>query len=133
MAATAGRKLRVKAATTLGGTYDNIVGIASATMSRQGLTVDVTTLTDDDIVRLLGIRDNSFAMEGNYEADANGQGRIRAAYDNDTALFVQFLPDGATGWKQEVKVAKYEVSGATGANKQSVSIELQATGAITAV
>lgn len=133
MAATAGRKLRVSVATTLGGTYDNVAGAQSATMSRQGLTVDVTELTDDDIKRILGIKDNTFTIEGNYETDTNGQGRIRTAYENDTALFVRFLPDGVTGWKQEVKVARYEISGAAGANKQSVSIELQATGPITVV
>lgn len=133
MPATAGRKLRVAVATTLNGTYNNVVGAQSATMSRQGLTVDVTELTDDDIKRIMGIRDNRFTVEGNYETDATGQGVIRSAYDNDTALFFRFLPDGVVGWKQEVKVAKYEVSGAAGASKQSVSIELEATGPITAV
>lgn len=134
MAATAGRSLRVKVATTTGGVYSTVVGIANATMSRQGQTVDVTTLTDSDIVRILGIRDCTFTIDGNWEsADTTGQDVIRSAYENDTALFVQFLPNGTAGFKQEVKVSKFEIAGASGAGKVSISIELQGTGAVSTV
>ena len=129
----AGRTLRVKVCATSGGAYNTVVGIRSASMSRNGQLVDVSTLTDADIVRLLGQRDCSYRLEGNYEADATGQALIRAAHDSDADLFIQFLPDGATGWQQQVKVGSYDIDGATGPNKVGVSIELQGSGAISSV
>ena len=133
MAAIAGRTLRVKVSDATGGTYTVVAGIRSATMSRQGQTVDVSTLTDADVVRILGQRDCSYRLEGNYEADALGQGLIRAAHDSDDDLFIQFLPDGSTGWKQQVKVGSYDITGEQGPNKVGVSIELQGSGAISSV
>jgi predicted secreted protein len=133
MAATAGRTLRVKVATTSGGSYNVVVGINSASMSKQGQTVDITTLTDADIVKLLGVRDTRYTIEANWETDATGQGVIRTALENDSACFVQFLPNGTAGYQQEVKVAKYEIGGAAGPNKISASIEFEGSGAITAI
>jgi predicted secreted protein len=132
MAATKGRSLRVKVATTLGGVYATVVGIESASIDMDGQNVDVTTLTDADIVRIQAIKDCKVSMSGNYETDATGQGVIRSAYENDTGLFFQFLPDGATGWKAECKVAKYSISGAT-KDKLGVSIDLEGSGAKTTV
>jgi predicted secreted protein len=134
MAASAGRNLRVKVATTSGGSYNTVSGVTSATMNFQGQTVDITTLTDSDINRLLGVRDNSYTIEGNYDtSDTTGQIVIRTSLTADSSLFVQFLPDGSTGYRQQVIVSKFEVSGAAGASKISFSIELMATGAITLV
>ena len=133
MAATAGRTLRVKVATTSGGAYNVVVGVQSATMSKQGQTVDVTTLTDADIVKILGVRDTSYTIEGNWESDSTGQGVIRTALENDSGCFVQFLPNGTAGYQQEVKVRKYEITGAQGPNKIGVSIELEGSAAITAI
>lgn len=132
MAATKGRALRVRVATTATGTYNVIVGIRSATLSMNGQNVDVSTLTDADVVRLQGIKDATISMEGNYEADATGQGAIRSALANDSDLFMQFLPDGTTGFRWQVKPSKYEISGAVG-DKMSVSIEAECSGAVTAV
>lgn len=136
MAATAGKKLRVKVATTSAGPYTAVVGIKSASMKRSGATIDVTTLADTDIVKILGLRDASYSLSGNWEMDTTGQKLIRDALANDTALFVQFLPDGGTtpnvGFQQEVKVASYDVSG-DAAGEVTVSIELQGSGAITSV
>lgn len=133
MPARAGRVLRVSVATASGGVYNVVVGIRSATMSRQGLTVDVSTLTDADIVRILGQRDCSYRLEGNWEDDATGQNVIRDSLANDTALFARFLPTGTTGFQQEVKVGGIDITGETGPNKVGVSIELQGSGAITSV
>ncbi len=132
MAATKGRALRVKVATTAGGVYSVVVGIRSATLSMSGQNVDVSTLTDADIVRLQGIKDATISMEGNYEADATGQGVIRTALSADSDLFAQFLPDGTTGFRWQVKPSKYEIGGAVG-DKVSVSIEFECSGAVTAV
>lgn len=133
MAATKGRSLRVKVATTSSGSYTTVAGIESATFDRDGQNVDVTTLTDADIVRIQAMKDAKFTLSGNYEGgDTNGQVAILSAYENDTGLFIEFLPDGSTGWKKEVKVSKFSLSAAT-KDKQAVSIELEGSGATSSV
>jgi predicted secreted protein len=132
MAALPGRTLTAKVGTTLGGSYTTVAGIESASIELDGVNVDVTTLTDADIVRIQAIKDAKVSMSGNYETDASGQGAIRAAFEANTALFVQILPNGVTGWKFECKVAKYGIAGST-KDKLSVSIDLEGSGLKTAV
>lgn len=135
MSATKGRSLRVKVSPTAGGagSYTTVAGIESATFDRDGTNVDVTTLTDADIVRIQAIKDAKFTLQGNYEGgDTNGQVAIMAAYDADSTLWVQFLPDGSTGWKKEVKVGKISIVGST-KDKQAISIDLEGTGATATV
>jgi predicted secreted protein len=64
--------------------------------------------------------------------DTNGQAAIRSAFLNDTSLFIQFLPDGSTGFKQEVKVSKFEVSAGVDGTVE-VSIDLEGSDAISLV
>lgn len=132
MAATKGRALRVSVATTLGGSYTNVAGIDSGTIDLDGVNVDVTTLTDADIVRIQAMKDTKVTLSGNYEADTSGQGAIRTALEADSDLFVKFLPDGTTGWKLQVKPSKYSI-GSSITGKASVSIDLDGSGAKTAV
>jgi predicted secreted protein len=133
---TAGKKLRIKVSANQAGPFNNVAGIKSATLKRSGAIIDVTTLTDSELVKIMGMRDSSLSCSGNWEADATGQEVIRDAYENDTALYAQFLPDGGTtvnaGRQVEVKVSDYTENGdATG--EVSVSFELAGTGAVTKV
>lgn len=134
MAATAGKKLRVSVAVLIAGAYGVVAGIKNASLKRSGAIIDVTTLTDTELVKIMGMRDSSLTLTGNFEVDAGGQALIRTAFQNDTALFAKFQPDGGTtagiNSTVEVKVADYSVSGDTG-SEVSVSIELQGTGAVT--
>jgi predicted secreted protein len=134
MAATAGKKLRVAVATTLAGTYTNIVGVKSASLKRSGATIDVTTLTDTELVKIMGMRDSQITISGNFELDTTGQKLIRDAFANDTALFAKFQPDGGTtsgiNSTVEVKVSDYSITGDT-TSEVSVSITLDGTGAVT--
>lgn len=134
MAATAGKKLRVSVATTFGGSYNVIVGIKSASLKRSGQMIDVTTLTDTELVKIMGMRDSVLTLSGNFELDTTGQKVIRDAFAADTALFAKFQPDGGTtaniNSTVEVKVSDYSISGDTN-SEVSVSIELQGTGAVT--
>lgn len=134
MAATAGKKLRVAVATTFAGTYNNIVGIKSASLKRSGAIIDVTTLTDTELVKIMGMRDTQLTLSGNFELDTTGQKVIRDAQANDTQIWAKFQPDGgATAGINsvvEVKVSDYSISGdATG--EVSVSITLEGTGSVT--
>jgi predicted secreted protein len=132
MAASKGRTLRVKACATSGGSYNTIVGIESASLSRDGVTVDISTLEDADAARLLTQADAKISMSGNYEADATGQALVRASIDSDADLFIQFLPTGTTGWRAQYKCTKYEITG-DAPGKLAVSIECERTGGFTAV
>jgi len=130
MAATAGRTLRVKVSPTAGGAgvYTAVAGVESATFDQDGANVDVTTLTDADIARIQVMKDAKFTLSGNYEVDTNGQGAIRAALSADSTLWFQFLPDGTTGFKKEVKVGKYSIGGST-KTQLTFSADLEGTGA----
>ena len=134
MAATAGKKLRILVATTVAGTYTQVVGIKTASLKRSGASIDVTTLTDTELVKILGMRDSQLTLAGNFELDATGQKLILDALANDTALFAKFQPDGGVtsliNSVVEVKVSDYSISGdATG--EVSVSITLDGTGSVT--
>lgn len=133
MSASIGRSLRLKVATSSGGSYSVVAGIESVTFERDGITVDVTTLSDADLVKLLAIKDAKISASGNYEpGDTNGQVVIEASYENNTALFAEVLYNGTNGWKKECKVSKFTVGAGT-KDKLSVSIELEGTGATSTV
>lgn len=134
MAATAGKKARISVATASAGTYNPIVGAKSISFKRSGATIDVTTLTDTELVKILGMRDTQISISGNFELDTTGQKLIRDAQANDTALFVKFQPDGGTtagiNSVVEVKVSDYSIS-ADATGEVSVSITLDGTGSVT--
>jgi predicted secreted protein len=134
MAATAGKKLRVQIATTLAGPYTNLVGVKSASLKRGFASIDVTTLTDSDAVKIQGMRDASLSISGNFELDTTGQKLIRDAIQNGTQLFIKFQPDGGTtaGINSTVEVipTDYSIS-ADASGEVSVSISLDCTGPVT--
>lgn len=134
MAATAGKKLRVQIATTLAGSYTNLVGVKSASLKRGFASIDVTTLTDSDAVKIQGMRDASLSISGNFELDTTGQKLIRDAIQNGTQLFIKFQPDGGTtaGINSTVEVipTDYSIS-ADASGEVAVSISLECTGPVT--
>jgi predicted secreted protein len=130
---TAGRTSLVKVSTTSGGTYTAVDEIRSASMSWKGGTIDISKIGVTYMARILGIKDASYSLQGFYDsADTNGQLAIRSSLVNDSGLFVQFLPDGSTGFQQEVKVAGFDFDtsfdGAVG-----ISISLEGSGAVTLI
>lgn len=135
MAGMAGKKFRLKVATTFGGTYDLVGGGATCNASIDGTNIDVSEFGVDYVQRIQGLKDVKISVSGNYApSDTNGQLRIRSAFLNDTALFAKFLPDdgvtGNAGFIVEVKVASWQVN--EGVNdKAAWSAELEGTGALT--
>lgn len=130
--ALAGKSLRIKVSTN-GTTFNLVAELNDATMSLSGDNLDITTFGQDYINRIQGLKDCTYSLSGFYKSDdTNGQVVIRDALINDTALYVQFLPDGTTGFKQEVKVSSFELSG-TVDGTNDLSIDLDGTGAITTV
>ncbi|WP_134705092.1 phage tail tube protein [Ammoniphilus sp. YIM 78166] len=128
-----GKSLRVKVGTATGGPFNDVQDLNDASMSIDGDNQDISTFNSDYVKRLQGLKDANYSLSGFYKPDdTNGQAIIRAALINDTPLFVQFLPDGTTGFKQEVKVASFEVSGAADGVIE-VSIDLEGSDAISLV
>jgi predicted secreted protein len=128
-----GKNLRVKVGTAPAGPFSEVAELNDASMSMEGDNQDITTFTSDFIKRLQGLKDASYSLGGFYApTDANGQLAIRSAWLNDTALYVQFLPDGVAGFQQQVLVSSFEVS-APADGVVEVSIELEGSDAITIV
>lgn len=135
MSALAGKNFRTKVSPTAGGAgvYTAVAGINSATMTQNAETVDISQFSSSYIERLQGLKDASYDLAGHFEAgDTNGQNAIRTAFTSDSTLWVQFLPDGSAGFKQEVKVASVEI-GAEVNGKVGVTYKLVGTGAIATV
>jgi predicted secreted protein len=131
--AQAGKGLVIKVGTSDTGPFTTVEDMNEASMSLEGDNQDVSTFGSAFIKRLQGLKDASYELSGFYNMTAGSQQDvIRDALLNDTELFVQFLPDGTTGFQQEVKVSTFEPSAsADGVIEQS--IELEGTDAITLV
>jgi predicted secreted protein len=128
-----GKSLLVKVGTATGGPFSTVQDLNDAKASFDGDNQDITAFGLDYIKRLQGLKDGSYSLGGFYNpTDTNGQAAIRSAFLNDTALFVQFLPDGVAGFKQEVKVSKFEVSAGVDGTVE-VSIDLEGSDAISLV
>lgn len=114
-------------------TYYAVAELNDMTMTFDGDNIDVTEFGDDFMNRIQGLKDGSYSLGGFYApTDTNGQVAIRTAWLSDSPLYVKILPNGTAGFKQEVKVATFEVSaGVDGAVE--VSIDLEGTGTVTAV
>lgn len=133
MAAIAGRKSLVKVSTASGGAFVNCLGVQQITSNRSRDLIDVSDFGTDWKANLTGLKDVTFDISGNYRPDdATGQALVHDAYDNDAALFLQYLPDGVNGWQCEVVVTKDNVD--SGTTKQvSWTCTLNQTGGLTPI
>ena len=112
MAKLAGKQFRLKVSTDAGGAgaYSAALGISDGTVNLSGTNVDVSEFGDTWMERIQALKDASYDVKGFYNpADATGQQALQAAFINDTEVWVEMLPDGAAGFKQQVRVSKYSV------------------------
>lgn len=131
--ALAARNLVVKVGSSENGSFNTVADLKEASMSQSGNNQDVSTFGSDWIKRIQGLKDATYSLSGFYNGgDTNGQKALRDAWLGDDPIFVQFLPDGTTGFKQAVKVSSYEVSASVD-GVQEVSIELEGDGPISSV
>jgi predicted secreted protein len=137
MAGTAGKKSRLKVATTVGGAYNVVGGVKSFSHTIDGATVDDSEMGVDWMQRIQGLKDGKISASGNRRlADTNGQNVILSSLLNDSDIFIKALPDNGTtasvGFQQQMLCSKFNedasVEGAV-----ALSIELEGTGAITLV
>lgn len=126
-----GRSLLVKASTD-GSTWYTVANLNEASMSNGAENIDITTFTKSYINRLQGLKDVTYSLSGFYDStDTNGQVALRSAWENDSTIYIGFLPDGTAGWEQVVKVSSFEISGSVDGAVE-LSIELEGNDAIAA-
>jgi predicted secreted protein len=110
MAKLAGKNFKIKVGTSSGGSFNAMLGMDDGTMNLSATNVDTSEFGDSFMERLQALKDASYDFKGHYNAaDATGQAVVQSAFLNDTALWGQFLPDGTTGFKQEMKVSKFSI------------------------
>lgn len=132
MAATAGKKALLKVATTaISGPYTKAANIDSMSFEIDGQTVDVSQLGDDYMSKVQAMKDGKGSGSGNYDmSDTTGQVAMRSSLVNDTAIYLQCLPDGTTGFQFQAKITKMGLN-ATTSGKASVSFDYEQTGGVT--
>lgn len=133
MPSVAGKSSTVAAATTGAGTYNILLGVKSFTHSIDGATLDDSEMGVAWVQRIQGLKDGKLSISGSYRSDdTTGQLRCRDAMLNDTELHYRVLYNGVAGYRQQCRCSKFQVD-ASVEDKVNVSIELEGTGAITAV
>lgn len=114
-----------------GETWNQVAELNDGNMTIDGDNIDVTAFCQDFINRIQGLKDGTYSLSGFYAPDdTNGQLLIRGALLDDDPIYIQFLPDGTSGFEQEVKVDTFDVS-ATVDGAVEVSIDLEGNGTIT--
>lgn len=114
-------------------TYETVLALNDATMTIDGDNQDITSFGDNWMARLQGLKDASYSISGFFDvADTTGQLVIRAALINGTDLYIQFLPDGTSGFTQKVVPSSLEISSAVDGVSE-ISMDLEGTDTVSAV
>lgn len=133
MASVAGKTSSITVSTTTGGTYYALAGVKSFNHSIDGTNIDDSEMGVAWVQRIQGLKDGKLSIQGARRTDdTNGQNVLLSSFLNDTDLFVKMLPNGTVGYKQQMRVSKFAVDAAV-EDRVNLSIELDGTGAITAV
>ena len=133
--ALAGTGMLIKASTTAGGagTYTTIAEIKSGSMNTAAGSIDVSAFGSTWADALQGLKSVQYSLQGFWKSDdTTGQVAIRSALVNDSEIWFQFLPDGSTGFKQQVAISSFNISAAVDGAVE-VSIEAAGVGAPAAV
>lgn len=135
MAGTAGKSFLLKASTTAGGagSYTTVADLNNGSLSINGEMIDISVFAATWKAIIQGLKSAAFSWSGFRNAsDTTGQIAIQNALINDSELWLQFLPDGSTGFKCQVKPGNItigaEVNGAV-----ATSGSAESTGAIATV
>ena len=113
-------------------TGNEIDGINNVDWGPSAELLETTDFKDTTAARtrIQGLKDLSLTLSGDHEAgDTNGQVVLRDAYTNGTTVFVRWLPNGTVGFKCEMHVQEFKISGAFD-GKVEFSATLVGAGAI---
>lgn len=138
MAATAGATGLISCSTTSGGTYDEVSGIKSETLSTQIDELETTAFSDvsgsgSDRTYIAGLRGREFKMSGRFERTDTGYAKILTVANGTYAnLFLKVLPDGTNGVRIEVILTSHDISSEVDGLVE-VDMSFRVTGAVVAV
>lgn len=133
MAGIAGKSFLLKYCATSGGVYVTVADLTNATFTINGEVMDITAFAATYGANVAGIKTVAVSGSGHWSsADTNGQVALRAAFLADTDIFLQFLPNGTTGFQCQFILTSWEI-GAEVKGGVSVSFAGVGTGAVSAV
>lgn len=133
--AIAGKTATIEASATAGGAsgYSTVTEIRSVSFKEKGNNIDASALGNTFMARIQALKDITWSLSGFWApGDTTGQVRIRAAWLNDTELWLQYKPNGSAGFKQQVRVSAFDIDASVD-GAVPVSIECEGTGAPAAV
>lgn len=92
---------------------DEVDGVKSIEFSESGNMLDTTDTMDTTTVhtRILGLRDLTITISGDYESADTGQARLLTNFRAGTTTWVRYLPNGTAGFKVSGKVQDFKISG----------------------
>jgi TP901-1 family phage major tail protein len=124
----AAKNLRIKTG------VNPIKGLNDASFNLNGETIEVTTFESAGWKeRISGLKDFAMSLSGFYEKDdALGQGALKDALLNGTSIPVDYLVDGAAGFRGDYLVTSFE-TGASASGEVTASYSLESTGALTII
>jgi hypothetical protein len=138
MAFTHGKKSVFKIDNAGGSLTDISAFCNEVSLSRDIETAETTTFGDDDKEYIIGLKDATISVSGQF--DAAGASTIDAVLagilGQDASVSFEYLPGGGTvgasnpAYRGECYLTSYEVSGSVG-DVTSFSASFQCTGAIT--
>ena len=113
---------------------DEIDGINSIDWGPAADLLETTDFMDTSAARtrILGLKDLSVTVSGDYEASDTGQARLRTNWAAGTTTYVRFLPNGTTGFKCAMLIQDYKIN-ASFDGKVEFSATLVGNGAIGSV
>jgi predicted secreted protein len=128
--ALAGKDVVVRCADT-DASGDEIDGINNIDWGPAADLLEVTDFADTTGYRdrILGLKDLSVTLSGDYESGDTGQARLRTNWASGASIFLRFLPNGSTGFKCEMMAESFNIS-ASFDGKVEFSCSLKAVGAI---
>ena len=132
MAENVGHLVVVSIATSLGGTYTEISGVTSASVSRDREVLDITHFKDTSAHKLkkMGLKDTKLSLSGNLDIADSAQSQIRTRYDDGAAAFITIKWDGAAGTYRGASglVTKFSLSAdVLGSVEWSASVQFSGT------
>lgn len=133
MPSVAGKLTLVRVSTTSGGAYSTVLGMKSVSHPFDAAMLDDSEFGVSWVQRIQGLKDGKISLSGQRRADdTTGQNIIRTSFLNDSDLFVQVLPDGTNGYRQQMRVTKWQIEAQVD-GIVNLQIEMEGVGAPVAV
>lgn len=115
-------------------TYNEIDGLNDFSFGPNRDSLETTDFADTSgaKTRLLGLKDGTIQLSGDYESADTGQSRLTTLWASGATCYIKVLWNGSTGHKVPCVVESFEIRGSVG-GKVEFSATLQFVGVFSAV